>query len=81
MNKLPLMFYMNKLPLLYFVYTIQLLIVVYIIYNTYYKQEGFNTYFRKTLRPQMRNVKDAHKTLTYHFNEKFVDFKRTLGFS
>ena len=54
---------------------------MYITYNTYYKQEGFNTYFRKTIRPQIRNVKDAHKTTTYHFNAKFVDFKRSLGFS
>ena len=72
---------MNKLSLIYYVFIINLLCILYIIYNTYYKQEGFNTYFRKTLRPQIRNVKDAHKTMTYHFNEKFVDFKRSLGFS
>ena len=55
--------------------------ITYNTYYTYYNQEGFNTYFRKTLRPQMRNVKDVYKTMTDHFNEKFVDFKRTLGFS
>ena len=78
---------MNKILLLLFYYAfiinilLCILCILYIIYNTYYKQEGFNTYFRKTLRPHIRNVTDAHKTITYQFNTKFIDFKRSLGFT
>ena len=36
-------------------------------------KEGFNTYFRQTVRPHIRNVKDARENVTYHFNSKFKD--------
>ena len=38
------------------------------------QQEGFNTYFRQTVRPHIRTLRDAHSTVTYHFNSKFKDF-------
>ena len=45
------------------------------------QQEGFNTYFRHTVRPHIRTLRDAHSTVTYHFNSKFKDFGQSLGFS
>lgn len=45
------------------------------------KQEGFNTYFRQSIRPHIRTLRDAHSTVTYHFNSKFKDFGQSLGFS
>lgn len=51
-----------------------------LIRNEFVVKEGFNTYFRQTVRPHIRNIKDAHEVVTYHFNTKFKDFGRTLGF-
>ncbi len=45
------------------------------------EQEGFNTYFRQSVRPHIRTLRDAHSTVTYHFNSKFKDFGQSLGFS
>ncbi len=45
------------------------------------QQEGFNTYFRQSVRPHIRTLRDAHSTVTYHFNSKFKDFGQSLGFS
>lgn len=45
------------------------------------QQEGFNTYFRQSIRPHIRTLRDAHSTVTYHFNSKFKDFGQSLGFS
>lgn len=50
------------------------------IKNKFFMKEGFNTYFRQTVRPHIRNLKDAFKIITYHFNNGFRDFRRTLGF-
>ncbi len=45
------------------------------------QQKGFNTYFRQSVRPHIRTLRDAHSTVTYHFNSKFKDFGQSLGFS
>ena len=45
-----------------------------------HNQEGFNTYFRQTIRPHVRSITDARELVTYHFNTKFTEFGRMLGF-
>jgi cell shape-determining protein MreC len=42
--------------------------------------EGFTTYFRQTIRPHIRMFRSAQDNVTYHFNTKFKDFGRRLGF-
>jgi hypothetical protein len=42
--------------------------------------EGFTTYFRQSIRPHIRTFRNAHDTVTYHFNAKFKEFGRSLGF-
>jgi hypothetical protein len=44
-------------------------------------KEGFNTYFRQTVRPHIRTFRNAHETITYHFNNKFNNFINSLGIS
>ena len=61
-------------------FAIYFIVFALIIKNEFSMKEGFNTYFRQTVRPHIRNLKDAHETITYHFNTKFKDFGRTLGF-
>jgi hypothetical protein len=66
--------------------TVYLFLIALIIFvalsikNKFFMKEGFNTYFRQTVRPHIRNLKDAFKIVTYHFNTGFRDFRRTLGF-
>ena len=64
--------------------TFILLIMVFIFIMNYLdcpcSKEGFNTYFRQTVRPHVRNIRDPQGTVTYHFNTKFKNFGRTLGF-
>ena len=43
-------------------------------------KEGFTTYFRQTVRPHIRMFRSAQGNVTYHFNTKFKDFGRRLGF-
>ena len=43
-------------------------------------KEGFTTYFRQTIRPHIRMFRSAQDNVTYHFNTKFKDFGRRLGF-
>ena len=45
------------------------------------QKEGFNTYFRQSVRPHIRNFRDAHDTVTYHFKTKFKEFGQRMGFS
>jgi hypothetical protein len=61
-------------------FAIYFIVFALIIKNEFSMKEGFNTYFRQTVRPHIRNFNDAHETITYHFNTKFKDFGRTLGF-
>ena len=65
---------MNKILL------ISLFFIIFIIIIRQHNQEGFNTYFRQTVRPHIRSITDARKIITYHFNTKFKDFGRMLGF-
>jgi hypothetical protein len=44
------------------------------------EKEGFTTYFRQTIRPHIRMFRSAQDNVTYHFNTKFKDFGRRLGF-
>ena len=66
---------MNKLLFILLIFSIILL------FTRSCQQEGFNTYFRQRVRPHVRNIKDAHETVTYHFNNKFKNFSKTLGFN
>ena len=43
-------------------------------------KEGFTTYFRQTIRPHIRTFRNAQDNVTYHFNTKFKDFGKNLGF-
>lgn len=43
-------------------------------------KEGFTTYFRQTIRPHIRTFRNAQDTVTYHFNTKFKEFGKNLGF-
>jgi|UniRef100_A0A6C0CIX2 hypothetical protein len=72
---------MNKLKILIRViaFSVYLILFSLIIKNEFFMKEGFNTYFRQTLRPQVRNLKDAHEVVTYHFDTKFRDLRRSLG--
>lgn len=49
------------------------------ISNSFNNKEPFNTYFRQTVRPHVRNVKNIHENVTYHFNTKFKEFGKSLG--
>ena len=44
------------------------------------EKEGFTTYFRQTIRPHIRMFRNTRDNVTYHFNTKFKDFGRRLGF-
>jgi len=61
-------------------FAIYFIVIALLIKNEFFIKEGFNTYFRQTVRPHIRNVKDARENVTYHFNTKFKDFGRSLGF-
>lgn len=61
-------------------FAIYFLVLALLIKNEFFMKEGFNTYFRQTVRPRIRNIKDAHESVTYHFNNRFKDFGRSLGF-
>jgi len=61
------------------------LFLLFLLYNIFillipHNQEGFNTYFRQTIRPHIRNFKDVREILTFHFNTKFNNFGRIIGF-
>lgn len=43
-------------------------------------KEGFTTYFRQTIRPHIRTFRNAQDNVTYHFNTKFKEFGKNLGF-
>jgi hypothetical protein len=62
------------------VFAIYFLVFAILIKNELFIKEGFNTYFRQTVRPHIRNAKDTRENITYHFNTKFKDFGRSLGF-
>lgn len=56
-----------------------ILIIISLIITNNQSKEPFNTYFRQTVRPQVRNFRDAHEVVTYHFDTKFRDFRKSLG--
>ena len=51
-----------------------------IIPKPYNKQEGFTTYFRQSIRPHIRNIRSIHNTVSYHVNNNFTNFRKSLGF-
>jgi len=61
-------------------FAIYFIVFALLIKNELFIKEGFNTYFRQTVRPHIRNAKDVRENVTYHFNTKFKDFGRSLGF-
>lgn len=61
-------------------FAIYFIVFALLIKNELFIKEGFNTYFRQNVRPRIRNIKDARENVTYHFNTKFKDFGRSLGF-
>ena len=61
-------------------FAIYFIVFALIIKNEFFMKEGFNTYFRQTIRPHIRNLKDARQAVTFQFDTKFKDFGRTLGF-
>lgn len=64
----------------YYLLFIIIFIIIFLIIDYPATQEGFNTYFRQTIRPHVRTFRNAHNNVTYHFNQKFKDFGRNLGF-
>jgi len=42
-------------------FAIYFIVFALLIKNEFFIKEGFNTYFRQTVRPHIRNVKDARE--------------------
>mgnify|MGYP006130755619 CR=1 FL=1 len=68
-----------------YLFSILFLILITVMYSNINEnsenKEGFNTYFRQTVRPHIRTFRNAHETITYHFNNKFNNFINSLGIS
>lgn len=62
-------------------FILQFLFYVNSIPIAYNLQEGFTPYLRQTIRPHVRNVKNIHNTVTYHFKDKYNTFGKALGFN
>jgi len=71
---------MNQYIFLFIIIIISIWLSILFVSNKSYEVEGFTTYFRQSMRPHIRTLRNAQDTATYHFNTKFKDFGRRLGF-
>ena len=71
---------MNQYIFLLGMFLISIWLSIIIMSNKPIETEGFTTYFRQSIRPHIRTFRNAHDTVTYHFNAKFKEFGRSLGF-